>query len=263
VLQVIAQKPLLGWGWGELDYAHFMTLYPGMRFCDILDNAHNLPLHLAAELGVPAALLACGGFLWWALRQRPWAEREASRQLAWAVLALVLLHSMLEYPLWYGPFQLATGAALGWLQPATGDSEPERFPGFARAMAAVLLAATAYAGWDYARVSQMYVLPEHRLAPWREETMEHAQRSWLFARQAWFAALTVAELRPGNAADVHALAQEVLHYSPEPRVIERLIESATMLGRQDEAVLDLARYRAAFPKEYAAWSAGLRAAPRP
>ncbi len=53
VLHLIAQKPWLGWGWGELDYAHFITLYPGTRFCDILDNAHNLPLHLAVELGVP------------------------------------------------------------------------------------------------------------------------------------------------------------------------------------------------------------------
>ena len=61
VLHLIAQKPWLGWGWGELDYAHFTTLYAGPRFCEILDNAHNLPLHLAVELGVPAALLVCGG----------------------------------------------------------------------------------------------------------------------------------------------------------------------------------------------------------
>ncbi|MDP3272960.1 O-antigen ligase, partial [Limnobacter sp.] len=49
VLHLIAQKPWLGWGWGELDYAHYMTLYSDKRFCHILDNAHNLPLHLAVE----------------------------------------------------------------------------------------------------------------------------------------------------------------------------------------------------------------------
>ena len=27
VLHLIAGKPWLGWGWGELDYAHFITLY--------------------------------------------------------------------------------------------------------------------------------------------------------------------------------------------------------------------------------------------
>jgi O-antigen ligase len=259
VLRITAQKPLLGWGWGELDYAHFMTLYPGARFCDILDNAHNLPLHLAAELGVPVALALTGGFVWWAWRQRPQQERDARRQLAWAILALVLLHSLLEYPLWYGPFQLVAGAALGWLLRAAPPAQAPaaRLSGTATALA--LLCATAYAGWDYARVSQMYLLPQQRFAPWREETMEHAQRSWLFARQAWFAGLTVSSLDRGNARDVHALAQEVLHYSPEPRVIERLIESETMLGRYDEAVLDLARYRAAFPQDYQAWRTGVRA----
>jgi O-antigen ligase len=29
VLHLIAQKPLAGWGWGNLDYAHFATLYDG------------------------------------------------------------------------------------------------------------------------------------------------------------------------------------------------------------------------------------------
>ncbi|HSV82641.1 MAG TPA: Wzy polymerase domain-containing protein [Ramlibacter sp.] len=43
--------------------------------------------------------------------------------------------------------------------------------------------------------------------------------------------------------------------SPEPRVVERVIEAATMQGRTDEAVLHLARYRAAFPKDYEKWRA--------
>ncbi|HYF19376.1 MAG TPA: pilin glycosylation ligase domain-containing protein, partial [Ramlibacter sp.] len=36
VLHLIAQRPWTGWGVGELDFAHYMTLYPGDRFCDIL-----------------------------------------------------------------------------------------------------------------------------------------------------------------------------------------------------------------------------------
>ena len=121
VLHLIAQKPWLGWGWGELDYAHYVSAYNGPRFCDILDNAHNLPLHLAVELGVPLAVLLCGGAAWWVLQRRLWAETEPARQLAWSVLAIVLLHSLLEYPLWYGPFQMAVGLCVVMLwrrQPA-------------------------------------------------------------------------------------------------------------------------------------------------
>jgi hypothetical protein len=255
VLHLIAQKPLAGWGWGELDYAHFITLYDGPRFCDILDNAHNLPLHLAVELGVPAAVLVCGGALLWMVRQRPWREQAAQRQLAWAIVALILLHSLLEYPLWYGPFQLAFGAAVGWLaaarEPVSGARQ--RVPAVACALG--LLLATGYAAWDYARVSQIYLLPEDRRPAWREDTLGHVRKSWLFAGQARFADLTLAAVTRSDAARMYPLALEILHYSPEPRVIERAVESAALLGHEDEAVQLLARYRAAFPAEYEAWSA--------
>lgn len=253
VLHLIAQRPLVGWGWGELDYAHFVTLYDGPRFCDILDNAHDLPLHVAVELGLPAALLLCGGIAWWTWRQRPWAETASVRQLAWAVLALLAIHSMLEYPLWYGPFQIACGVAIGWLAPPLERRSDSRLPVASAALAAVLLVATGYAAWDYDRVSQIYTAVDQRRAAWRDDTLGHTRRSWLFSGQARFAELTLATVTRENARQMHALATDVLHYSPEPRVIERAIESATLLGRDDEAVLQLARFRAAFPKDYRAW----------
>ena len=45
--------------------------------------------------------------VWLVWRARPWRETQPLRQLAWVVLALILVHSLLEYPLWYGPFQIA------------------------------------------------------------------------------------------------------------------------------------------------------------
>ena len=261
VLELIAQRPLAGWGWGELDYAHFMHLYPGPRFCDILDNAHNLPLHLAVELGVPAALLLVVIALGWAWRRAPWREADPLRQLAWAWLGLLALHSLLEYPLWYGPFQITAGLAIGWLALQPGEvaeavaPDPGRSaihrPGIACVLA--LAIANAYAAWDYLRVSQIYLLPQQRAAAWRDDTLDHVRRSWLFAGQARFAELTLTTLQRDNATWMRANAEAALHYSPEPRVIERAIESATWTEAYDEALLHLARYRAAFPADYAAW----------
>jgi Virulence factor membrane-bound polymerase, C-terminal/O-Antigen ligase/Protein glycosylation ligase len=269
VLHLIAQKPWLGWGWGELDYAHFVTLYNGPRFCDILDNAHNLPLHLAVELGVPVAVLVCGGFTWWVLRQKPWAERDATRQMAWAVIAVILLHSMLEYPLWYGPFQMAFGICvwLLWRQKPSVEAEigskqvsdrPSALISRAQSaiisVACVLLLFLIYAAWDYRRISQIYLDPESRLAAYRTDTLNKIRGSWLFADQVQFAELLTTPLAPANAAWTFKTAGGVLHYSPEPRVIEKLIESAVLLGKDDDALAYLARYRAAFPKEHALWS---------
>lgn len=259
VLHLIAQKPWFGWGWGELDYAHYMTLYPGARFCDILDNAHNLPLHLAVELGIPLALVVCGGAGWVVWRARPWRETDPTRQMAWGVLAVIMLHSMLEYPLWYGPFQMAFGLCVWMLWPAPREPVAGSRP-YARAGAAIrlvvataLLAAVAYAAWDYHRVSQIYLAPQARDLAYRDDTLDKVRGSRLFRNQVRFAELTTTALKRHNAQWTFDTATALLHYSPEPRVIEKVIESAVMLGRDDEALLHLVRYRAAFPEDYAKW----------
>jgi O-antigen ligase len=259
VVHLIAQKPWLGWGWGELDFAHFTTLYPGPRFCDILDNAHNLPLHLAVELGLPAAVLFCAGLCWALARAKPWRESDPVRQLAWAALLVIAVHSLLEYPLWYGPFQIALGLSLGLLYAPRGAAEAptsraaKPVHGVRLALAVLALAGSAYAAWDYHRISQIYLPVASRSPGWRDDPLPRMRDSWLFRNQVRFAELTITPLARDNAAWTHDSAADLLHFSPEPRVIEKLIDSSVMLGRSDEAVLQLARFRAAFPQAYAQW----------
>jgi O-antigen ligase len=263
VFHLITLQPWTGWGAGELDYAHYMTLYQGLRFCQILDNAHNLPLHLAVELGLPAALLLCGGFVAWVIQRRPWQESDPDRQLAWAVFSVILLHSMLEYPLWYAPFQIAGLCCLSllWLAPkelSSSENSVRNFGwkrGVLVTMAASVMTAAAYAMWDYHRVSQIYMLPADRDPAYREHTLEKISGTWLFSDQVRFAELSMTPLIRANARWTYETANDLLHYSPEPKVIEKVIESAVMLGLDDEAAAHLARYRAAFPEEYAVWTA--------
>jgi O-antigen ligase len=260
VLELIALRPWAGWGWGALDYAHFMHLYEGPRFCQILGNAHNLPLHLAVELGVPVALLICGALAWLVWRARPWREVVPARQMAWGVLAAIGLHSLLEFPLWYGPFfwGVCLSAGLLWVtrEPCAPVSETTR-PGLWQVLlAALLLGGVSYAAWDYQRVSQIYRPPEQRLAAYRDNTLEKISQSWLFASQARFAELSLTPVAHDNAEHMNALAHTLLRYSPEARVVEKLVESAVQLGRDEEALLFLARYRAAYPQEYAQWVSG-------
>lgn len=262
VLHLVAQKPLWGWGWGELSFAHFTTVYPGPRFCDILDNAHNLPLHLAVELGLPFALAVCAAGAWLVARARPWREVDPARQMAWMVLTLIGIHSLLEYPLWYGPFQMAVGASLWilWRRPAlAGLTNNHLSVAITRAFwaapaAAMLLAACAYAAWDYWRVSQLYQPAEARAAAYRNDTLSKLRGSWLFRNQVQFAELTTTPLQRDNAGPLHDLALQLLHFSPEPRVVEKLVESAHFLDHKEEVAYYSLRYRLAFPDAYAQWS---------
>lgn len=266
VLELVALKPWLGWGWGGLDQAHYLTLYSGQRFCDILDNAHNLPLHLAVELGVPVAVLVCGAFGWAALAARPWRAGSPVRQLGWGVLAVLLLHSGLEYPLWYGPFALAFGIALGIVWPgvapdaAAGPSEANFKPNQQSALvksgasAIVLVAFIGWVAWDYWRVSQVYLPSDSRHPAYQTDTLAKVRNTWWFSDPVQFAELTLTPLTRANAAQVAQQADALLSYSPEVRVIEKRIEAAALLGDDAEALRHMARYRAAFPEAYAKWA---------
>lgn len=250
VLTLVAQRPFLGWGWGELDYAHYMVLFDGPRFCDILDNAHNLPLHLAVELGIPAAVMVMLCVAWATWRARPWREINGDRRFAWAILAVLALHSLVEYPLWYGPFQTAAGIALGIL---CAGRMPEVRRTASWTWTAAIMVLASYASWDFWRVGQIYLPPEARSPAYAHNTIARVGQSWIYRDQVRFAALTLATLTPENAQQMNILAGEMLHFSPEPRVIERVIESAKLLGQEDEVAQEARRYRAAFPREYARW----------
>ncbi|SFD85593.1 Wzy polymerase domain-containing protein [Paracidovorax konjaci] len=259
VVQLILERPFTGWGWGELSYAHYSTEFPGTRFCLLVDNAHNLPLHLAVELGLPFALAACGLALWLAWRARPWREAEPARQLAWGLLAVVGVHSLLEFPLWYGPFQLVALCALALLWPGLWRA-PVRAAFRTALLGAGALTAGLWlaCGWllvrDYHRVSQLYLAVDQRDPAFRHDTTRRVAASTVFFRDTLdFAVLTTTQPTPANAADVYAMARRIVHYSPEPRVIEALIDSAALLGRTEEAAQQMQRYRAAYPQEYGIW----------
>jgi hypothetical protein len=252
VVHLIHERPWLGWGWGELDFGHYMTLYPDKRFCDILDNAHNLPLHLAVEFGLPVAVVVVVLAAWAVLRARPWSEADTHRQMAWAALAVIGVHSMLEYPLWYAPFQIAFGLAIGIVWPR--DVIGAHRVGVRMVAPGVLALAVIYASFDYIRVMQIYLPPEERMAAYRDDPLSRIRQSWLFAEHAQFAELTLTPLTRSDAPAIFAVAGEMLHYSPEPRVIEKRIESALLLGRMDVVREQVERYRAAFPKDHALWA---------
>ena len=257
VWQIVMQKPWLGWGWGELGYAQFMAPTDGPRFCDMLDNAHNLPLHLAVSFGLPfaiAAVLLTLVLLW---RAAPWRATALHARLAWAVLALVGLHSMLEYPLWYGPFQMALVLALVRLGAPHADHAVLRSGGARWAgglLAAALVGLCMVVAQSYARVSSLYGVAAVRAAVFDPFAELQDHDVFLFVNEVAFSRLTT-PLQRANAQEQYALAQDLLHYSAEPRVIERLLESAELLGRTQELAFYKARYAQAFPERFIEWLA--------
>lgn len=231
-LTLIQQNPLAGVGWRELAYALRMADFDAAhRFTEQADNAHNLLLHFAAELGVPFTALWLGALLWLVLRGRPWRVDSAHRLLGWSVLLLLGIHSLVEYPLWYAPFQIALGLSAGLVfssaSPQPFTSKPSQ-PTTSLRPAGIGLAGIAfiafcgYALFDYHRIRQIFIPQPERSAGYQADPFAQGQQSWLFADYVRFATLVTTPVTPENAREMRTLAQQTLHFSPEPRVLEVL-----------------------------------------
>ncbi len=159
-LVLIAQNPWTGVGWGGFNFAWTFTPFPD-RPVAFFDHTHNLPLQLAAEIGLPATALVLG-LLGWALwRARgAWHAGDAAQaahpaRAALAMIAVLALHSQLEYPLWYAYFLLPGAWALGLFLGAAplATTAAPRAAGRStalRAAGALVLLGAAYAGSKFA-----------------------------------------------------------------------------------------------------------------
>lgn len=246
VMELIAQKPWGGWGWDELKYAHYSANYDGARFCDILGNAHNGPLQLAFALGIPAAAVLMLALIWVIARMRPWRSRQTQYQLAWAVLAAIGLHSLLEFPLWYGPFQMAVLLCIVLLTPAKhlGAKWTAQLLPY---MGIAILATVAFIAVDYSRVRQVFIPASQRSSLWSGEALEVSKSSVVFPATARFAEFSITPVTPENAAYMLQTGLRLLHYSPEPKVIRKVIEAAQMVGDFETALHHQALLETAFP----------------
>lgn len=262
VVELIGQRPWTGWGWGELDYAHFMTQFQSTRFCELLSNAHNLPLHLAVELGLPMTTLSCLAAAWCIVRARPWDERHPLRLFAWGLLLVIAVHSMVEYPWWYGPFQVSALSAV-WIlwrtRPRTATERSNHVQQRLRALSqtglAGLFCLVLVLAADYYRASQIYLPTSQRLGAYRTATQEQIRTSLWFQELIDFADLGLMEVTADNAPRVHALALRMLHFSPEAAVVEKLLDSTRLLGRMQEYEAFQQRFAAAYPHAFLAWKA--------
>ena len=262
--QLVMKKPWLGWGWGRIVEAHFITEYQGPRFCGVVNNAHNLPLHLAVTLGLPVALLVVAAVGVVIYRARPWQATDPAEQLAWAVVALIGLHSLLELPLWTEEFQIAFllcvwylygcrdhgHKALAWLDAPVWGTMKSRLSALALAFGLLLASAQVYDSYD--RVRQVFVPPNLRPPEYAKGIGLQSRDIVLFVHEIGFAQLS-AELTPQNAQNMLDIALDVMHSRLNPFAIERAIAALTLLGRSEEAYFYETRYKALFPDDFAHW----------
>ncbi len=237
---LLMQQPWTGVGWGNFNMAWTLTPFPG-RPTAFFDHTHNLPLQLAVELGLPLAGAVMALMLWALWRSASAALRAAGdagtqRRCALVMVLMIVLHSLLEYPLWYAYFLLpaawALGVALNGGAAASARSATPPMPtqqvttttrapspglrsGASRSVqrllpwgAAAMVAAAGLAVWDYSRVVAIYRAGTGD-APLAQR-IAAGQQSWLFGHHADYAAVTAEGAKPDPRRDFDRTARHLL-----------------------------------------------------
>lgn len=110
--QMFKQNPWLGAGWAELPWYNFTVTesYPGLK--GLWHHAHNIVMQLLAETGLIGALVLLAGVIYW-FREQFFSTLTPERWWLLALLSVIGIHSMLEYPLWYATFLCIASLLLG------------------------------------------------------------------------------------------------------------------------------------------------------
>ena len=253
-LTLIAQQPWLGVGWGQYGFAYALTPMAD-RQPRFDDHAHNLVLQLAAELGIPLALVILvllGVALWLAIRnvRRLAGAASLAGRSALAMILFMGVHSMLEYPLWYTYFLFPTawlwGLALGCKPasaPAPVAEEAPRRPGAmaperAWRVAGLLMTAAGVVTWmSYMSVADAY-RPNYVEVPLAVR-LGRAEASPLFRN---YADRMIA-LQAMSPADVLPEIQRAFRANPNGGVMFAWMNALEMHGDDDQARFVAARLR--------------------
>jgi O-antigen ligase len=226
-LDLIRAHPWFGVGFGEFNFAWTLTEFPN-RPTAFFDHTHNLPLQFAVELGLPiaAVLLSLLGWgLWRAWRnclRPPEADAgPAPQRAAFVMLVLILVHSLLEYPLWYAYFLLPTAFLFGLCLATPGATvaasalAPRRWGAhqILRVGAVLMMLGALYSVHDYLRVAVIFAPPANA-AP-LEERISAGQRSLFFSHHADYAAATTSD----DPAVALPAAQRAAHYLLDTRLM--------------------------------------------
>lgn len=113
-LRLFMQSPWLGIGVGKMRAASFMLVDTpaAMASNRVFEHAHNLFIHLLTEMGMFACLLVVVAIITW-LRGVKWREFNLESWWLLALLAVLGIHSLLEYPLWFAYFLGVAAFLLG------------------------------------------------------------------------------------------------------------------------------------------------------
>ncbi|WP_175865091.1 PglL family O-oligosaccharyltransferase [Burkholderia cepacia] len=249
-LAMFREHPLLGVGWGEFP-SHQFALVRSLGGVEIANNSHDIFIDLLAKSGLVGLGVLVVALVTWFVRAVR-APQSSMRVFGFALIGILLMHALVEYPQQYMFFLLPAMFVIGLL-----DVKPLRFlPGRAAfglftvlSVGGVLAAVPVLR--DYQRAEVLYYgsdpAAQYRDAP-----------SFLFGAWGEYGAATLLPISADDLPAKLAAHERAIALLPGETVLRRYAVLQALTGREADALDTVARLHV-FAKELKDWPQQLAA----
>jgi O-antigen ligase len=227
--------PLLGVGWGEFPRYQF-DFVRELGIVEIANNSHNIFVDLLAKTGVLGLGILLLGIVTWFVRVVR-APQTPARIFGLALLGVLLMHALVEYPQQYMFFLLPAMLVMGLLETRALRlvARPVSY-GIYTVLVLGGLAALYPVMRDYNRSEVLYygTRPAEQYA---------ADPSFLFRAWGEYGAATLLPMNGQNLAEKISMHQQALALLPGETVLRRYAVLQALAGQREAALDTMARLK--------------------
>lgn len=254
---IFSQYPIFGVGLGQYAWEHFQ-LGPVLKntyITGLYNNAHNLVMHIAAEMGLSGLLIlfaTLGMWIWQGVKK----HLTPHHWWGYGVLLVLGIHSMLEYPLWYAYFMGVAAILFGVL-------DGGRYRLELRLLGRLYIVTLLLLGMlSLVQLQLGYKQLERALSPRQKivegKTPTQLMREGLIEVHSYPLMLPYAELFFNNWIEVnaeeldkkYALNERAMKFVPISSVVYRRAYLLALSNRQEEAQVQMERAIWSYPGDF-------------
>lgn len=252
--QIFTQHPLLGLGWDGYAFAgNELEVYGGFPKVPeswLFANCHNLIFQLLAETGVLGSAIVLIGFI---VLLRPYfiaGQASPENLLLMLLLAVTMMHSMFEYPLWYLPF-----LSMLVLIMACSPIPPVTLPSYSRVVwLAYLVCGLLFGVYVVLGVGRFNLLVRESMpvADIEQNKLRIGKLAQLTVDPLWGddASLALARFMTPSREKAEIklkIYEQLLYYRPMPFILQNSAMLNALTGRQQQALKLIKQFIVVYP----------------
>ena len=255
---IFVQFPLLGAGFGQFAFQHFQFAAElrNPALTGLYNNAHDLVMQTAAETGLSGLLILLGTLGIWFRQAVRGAQFTLYHWWGYAILAVLGIHSLLEYPLWYLYFMGVAAVMLGMFDTTTYRLELRTAGRVSVAMMLVLgTLSLTQVFLEYKRLENALVMrgktsSDRSLIPRVQDELTKVHQSALLSSYADLFIASTMELSADHLEQKFELNERMQRFIPIAPLVYHQVSLLALSNRQAEARAQLERAIWSYPMEY-------------